>query len=120
MAPQGEDISFTDLGKIFFEVLKFYSDINNINRTINVNENPNEYSYSSSVVENRLKIIDPLDNNNNVANNFKKFNIMMNVFSDSLNLINQNYESSLLKKNNDNAPNLLKLIFDSAKNHAIQ
>ena len=120
MAPQGEDISFTDLGKIFFEVLKFYSDINNINRTINVNENPNKNSHPSSAGENRLKIIDPLDNNNNVANNFKKFNIMMNVFSDSLNLINQNYESSLLKKNNDNAPNLLKLIFDSAKNHAIQ
>ena len=113
MAPQGEDISFTDLGKIFFEVLKFYSDINNINRTINVNENPNENSY-----ENRLKIIDPLDNNNNVANNFKKFDIMMNVFNDSINLINQSYESSLLKKNNDNAPNLLKLIFDSSKNHA--
>lgn len=120
MAHQGEDISFTDLGKIFFEVLKFYSDINNINRTINVNENPNKNSYSSSVGENRLKIIDPLDNNNNVANNFSNFLVVMNVFSDSLNLINQNYESSLLKKNNDNAPNLLKLIFDSAKNHAIQ
>ena len=78
---EGEDISIINIGKLFFELLLFYQDKENVKKPINVNDNYiASPGYQWMEEENSLRIIDPLDYSNNVAKNVRQLNKILHAF----------------------------------------
>ena len=88
---KGNDISFNNVGKLFFELLLYYKETKNLNKPIVINESYMSNFFWSDQV-NSFIIADPLNPSNNVANNVRQINKILHTFSISVKAIFENCE----------------------------
>ena len=88
---KGNDVSFNNIGKLFFDLLLYYKEKDNLNKLIIINE-----SYMSNFFwsgeEKSFIIVDPLNPSNNVANNVRQIKKILHTFSVSVKAICENCE----------------------------
>ena len=119
---EGKDVySMNNIGKLFFELLHFYKDRNNINQPLFITNN---YLFSpfAQYSTNSLVIVDPLDSTNNVAKNARDLNKILYTFQVAVMALydscecgcHYQHESSIKELGCDH--NLLNRIFNATKN----
>ena len=119
---EGKDVySMNNIGKLFFELLHFYKDRNNINQPLFITNN---YLFSpfAQYSTNSLVIVDPLDSTNNVAKNARDLNKILYTFQVAVIALydscecgcHYQHESSIKELGCDH--NLLNRIFNATKN----
>ena len=119
---QGEDISMNNVGKLFFELLLFYENKKNINKTLIIEENVTFPPYMTMFNTNSLVIVDPLDSSNNVAKNARDLNKILYTFQVAVSSIFDNcecgchYQRESSLKEMVCSHNLLNKIFNATKN----
>ena len=122
---EGEDISLKNLGKLFYELLLFYGNKDNINEIIDVTEtdgNQIKNIHFTNCNNNGLVIIDPLNIYNNVAKNMRQIINIRFALSIAIVCINESCEcgchyqhEGLCIKEEGCEHNLLNNIFNSIK-----
>ena len=121
---EGKDISFKNLGKLFYELLLFYGKQYDTNNPIDVNELNEREDYKNYLINNNngLIIIDPLNKYNNVAKNVRQFKNIRFALNIAIACIYEScecgchyqYEGLCIKEEGCNH-NLLNNIFNSVK-----
>ena len=111
-----------NVGKLFFELLLFYENKKNINKTLIIEENVTFPPYMTMFNTNSLVIVDPLDSSNNVAKNARDLNKILYTFQVAVMALydscecgcHYQHESSIKELGCDH--NLLNRIFNATKN----
>ena len=111
-----------NVGKLFFELLLFYENKKNINKTLIIEENVTFPPYMTMFNTNSLVIVDPLDSSNNVAKNARDLNKILYTFQVAVSSIFDNcecgchYQRESSLKEMVCSHNLLNKIFNATKN----
>ena len=119
---QGIEISYNTIGQLFFELLVFYQNKENINKPIIINENfVISPLFQLIEQESSLIIVDPLNATNNVAKNVRQLNKILYAFAISVRSLFEScecgchYQNQYCIREEKCNHNLLNNIFNAVK-----
>lgn len=102
-----EEITYDKIGQLFFELLFFYKDDKYFKDIISIKNIDN---LSKDFRNDPLRILDPLDNSNNIGKNAREINKIINLFDTSIKKILVYYNKGFFPQN------ILKEIFNAKYN----